>query len=413
VQRHIIILFFGLLLVACSKSDDIPPVVVNAEIDSILFLGDDLMAGYTNFGLTREKQAQAFPVLFLNQLMPYTGVEARVPYLPSALSTGGWELEGFNEMACQGGLDYPVFKSNDWNTSSLNQVFQDGPFNVIGIPRLTLSSAVRTDFYYRNLYFKRITSPNSPDANVYSLCNRPKPDLFVLHLGQGDIMRYALNGGVDAQGLPINLMPNLQFERCIDSLVRMLKSESNSGVLLNIPLPEYLPYFHTISNEYIDPVTCLSTGTPYYVETETGTVIEAGKWDKILLPAAGRLNQLDSLGRAFGLDIACPVPDRWVLDKQEYVFINNQVLQWNAILQVIADRYDLIYFDLNDLYKDLSKGQRYFGATFTTEYLEGDFFAIDGVSPLPRGHAMITNRLIESINQSTSSNIPPLDILSF
>lgn len=411
---HIIHLLTGLLFLSCTKDDGVEPIQpLNADLDHVLFIGDDLTAGYRNFGWTKEKQETAFPVLFLKHIGQFNEIMVNAPYLPDAASTGGWSLDGFNQKACQGSLNYPVFKNSEWNTSSLNKVFQNGPFNVIGIPRLTLASAVQTDFYYKNLFFRRLISPNSPNANVYNLLGFSKPDLFVLHLGQGDIMRYALNGGVDAQGLPIELMSNLDFERTIDSLVSRLNDSSNLGVLINLPLPEYLPYFHTVGSEYIDPVTCSPTGLSYFVETETGTVKVAGKWDKILLPAAGQLNRFDSLGRAYGLDEACPVPDRLVLDKEEYVYINNQVLQWNAILRVIAERNNLIYLDLNRLYQDILNGQRYFGASFSAEYLAGDFFAIDGISPLPRGHAMIANRLIEAINLRTSSHIPELDILAY
>ena len=209
---HIIYLLTGLLFLSCTKDDGVEPIQpLNADLDHVLFIGDDLTAGYRNFGWTKEKQETAFPVLFLKHIGQFNEIRVNAPYLPDAASTGGWSLDGFNQKACQGSLNYPVFKNSEWNTSSLNKVFQNEPFNVIGIPRLTLASAVQTDFYYKNLFFRRLISPNSPNANVYNLLGFSKPDLFVLHLGQGDIMRYALNGGVDAQGLPIELMSNLDF----------------------------------------------------------------------------------------------------------------------------------------------------------------------------------------------------------
>jgi hypothetical protein len=208
-------------------------------------------------------------------------------------------------------------------------------------------------------------------------------------------------------------MSNQEFEHQIDSIISLLKSDENLGILVNIPLPEYLPYFHTVPNQFVDPQTCESTGIPYYIETETGKVKEAGKWDKILLSVAGNLNRPSVSGGLIGMSETSPVPDEQVLDKEEYVFINNKALEWNVILKMAAERHDLLYFDLNDLYQDIFFGERYYGANFSSEYLVGNFFDIDGISPLPRGQAMIANRMVEMLNREIHCQLPPIDILAY
>lgn len=412
--RYILFLFASVfLLQSCEEEPDLS-VYTTGELktNDVLFLGDDLTAGYSNFGWSRAKQEQAFPIVFLEHLNNWQSAPMDAPFLPGQVNTGGWSVSGFNWSNCTESRKYPVFDSEGWNVSSLNQVYDQAPFNVIGIPRLRFDQAWETDLYYRNPFFNRLISPNSPDANLVELVQGRKPDFFVLHFGQSDLMRFALNGGVDAIGNPIELMSNLDFERQIDSLIQVLKDEENIGVLINIPLPEYLPYFHTVPNEFIDPQTCLSTGQPYFIETETGKVKEAGKWDKILLPAAGGLNQPTQSGGLLGMTESSAVPDDQVLDKAEYMFINNKALEWNVILKLAAERNGLLYLDLNDLYKDIHDGQKYFGASFNSEYMIGNFFDIDGISPLPKGHAMIANRLIELLNEEVHCNLPAIDILS-
>ena len=410
----LLLIGLSILLTSCEEEPGIQRFHSGeVETEDILFLGGDLTAGYTNFGWSKEKQENAFSVLFLEHLKQFENFEYKVPYLPSEVSTGGWELNRFKWSNCEDSFSYPVFKESGWNVSALDEVYWQGPFNVIGIPRILTSSIQVQDLYYTNPYFKRLISPNSPDATVSEFTSTRTPSFYVIEFGHGEIMRYLINGGVDNQARPHDIMSNKDFEQTLDSLILSIKDSDNHGVLVNITMPDYFPFLNTVPVEYIDPQTCVFSGFNYLIETKTGLVREAGSSDRILLPAASKLNTLGDAGGVVGLSTSDPVPNNMVIDEEELVYISNIVSDRNAILRYLAGKHDLMFLDLNELYREVSVGMNYYGTSYSTEYIEGQFFNIDGISPLPKGNAMIANKLIALLNQNAGANIPYLDILQY
>jgi succinyl-CoA synthetase alpha subunit len=67
--------------------------------------------------------------------------------------------------------------------------------------------------------------------------------------------------------------------------------------------------------------------------------------------------------------------------------------------------------DINTFFNDVAaNGYQTNGLTFTTKYLEGGMFGVDGVHPTNQGYAIIANQFIKTINEAFGASIPEIDV---
>jgi len=53
------------------------------------------------------------------------------------------------------------------------------------------------------------------------------------------------------------------------------------------------------------------------------------------------------------------------------------------------------------------------GINFTTEFIKGGFYSVDGIHPNSRGYAMIANEYMEVINASYGANLKPVAVSNY
>lgn len=110
--------------------------------------------------------------------------------------------------------------------------------------------------------------------------------------------------------------------------------------------------------------------------------------------------------------ITYPLTDQWVLTATEKNEIIAATQAYNAAIAQLAANYNLAFVDAYQAMKDLASnsGITYFGNTFTTTYVSGGAFSLDGVHLTGRGYAVVANYFVDAINQkygSTLRNINP------
>ena len=67
--------------------------------------------------------------------------------------------------------------------------------------------------------------------------------------------------------------------------------------------------------------------------------------------------------------------------------------------------------DVNALLTTLAtNGLDYNGIHFTSAYVEGGFFSLDGVHPTSQGYAIAANEFIKTINTKFGASIPLVDV---
>ena len=79
----------------------------------------------------------------------------------------------------------------------------------------------------------------------------------------------------------------------------------------------------------------------------------------------------------------------------------------------MATTYGLALVDMNKNLTELKAGIEYSGLAFTSQFVSGGAFSLDGVHLNPRGYALITNYYIQSINSKFNAKIPSVDVARY
>ena len=133
--------------------------------------------------------------------------------------------------------------------------------------------------------------------------------------------------------------------------------------------------------------------------------LKAGELVTLTLPQ-------DSL-KCAGWGTQKPVPGQFVLLSHEIENIDNAVNSYNSSIKSIADAKGLAFVDANSKLKEVQSGLKFNGTTFTTEYVRGGSFSLDGVHPTTRGYAIIANTFIEAINKAYNANVPQVNVNNY
>jgi hypothetical protein len=102
-----------------------------------------------------------------------------------------------------------------------------------------------------------------------------------------------------------------------------------------------------------------------------------------------------------------PLEDKWVLTAFEKNEVLTATAAYNNAIAQLASQYDLAFVDAYQAMKDLSSasGITYFGNTYTTTFVSGGAFSLDGVHLTGRGYAVVANYFIEAINHKFGSTL--------
>lgn len=110
--------------------------------------------------------------------------------------------------------------------------------------------------------------------------------------------------------------------------------------------------------------------------------------------------------------VTYPLVDQWVLIPSEKQAIITATQAYNAAIAQLASAYNLALVDVATAMGQLSSqsGITYFGTNYTTTYVSGGAFSLDGVHLTAKGYAVVANYFIDAINQkygSTLRNVNP------
>lgn len=152
-----------------------------------------------------------------------------------------------------------------------------------------------------------------------------------------------------------------------------------------------------------------------------GQARQATAQDLLVLPASSyigkmdpaRVEQLKQMGvpeqqaaqLAFA-GITYPLEDKWVLTKEELQTVEKAVSAYNTKIAEIATKYDLALVDANTEMRNISvSGLTFYGTTYTTNFIAGGAFSLDGVHLTGSGYAIVANMFVRAINQKYLSNL--------
>jgi lysophospholipase L1-like esterase len=431
-----LLLLTTLILWKCEPNvDEFQPSAGNADFSVFVSIGDSYSAGYTDGALSAYGQNYGFTNIIAKQLKTVGAGDFKQPMIPEGMSVGSTG-NGSYVLAKVGDMLMPVpTEGNPELFLPENWINGEGPFNNVAVPGAKSFHLVTPKFgdptlgrgNYNPFYTRFASAPGQSTVLGDAMLNNPK--FFSLWIGGNDVLWYGLSGGTGKIGIgPYDITPNVVFKNSIDYVVSTLTSGGAKGVMCNIPGIDALPYFSYISydnlilteqeaqmlnfgyKEYNKKAEQLGLPLIEFKEGPNAFVIaddsnplgmrQMVEGEKILLSALSGILGDEHWGSM------SPLPDNQSLDLQEIDILTNATNEFNDILKSTAEANGLAFVDANSVMEQLITGIIIDGLPYSTKFVSGGFFSLDGIHASPRGCAIIANAFIEAINKKYGSTVP-------
>ncbi len=432
------LLSFAVIFYGCEDRSDLTAPTVktgSADFSRFVIVGNSLTAGYQNGTLYESSQKYSYGKLIADQV----GAKYEQPIIGDPGTGGRMEIASFNA----DGTPNIVYNPNKGEYKNLSY---PAPYNNLGIPGAWLPDALlATD---SNSCVTGQTSPN-PYFNLVlrgmgtqiHQAMMQQPTFVIFWLGNNDILGHAATGGVAPY------TPEATFAGVYSMAMDSLTATGANVLVANIPYVTSTPYFTTIGPKVglaIKPAVDagLAYGLYYQKSTDVGAV-PATQFatpddliaDNVILTLAGSTfagmigdttgasaAYYQSIGvdpaavgvdvhQPFGLHPQNPYPNPYTLDADELANIKNVIDSYNNSIATLASAHGFTLVDINTFFSGVAtSGLTSNGLKFTSDYITGNMFALDGVHPTTRGYGIIANQFIKVINATFNAEIPLVDV---
>ncbi|PKP27846.1 MAG: hypothetical protein CVU06_00855 [Bacteroidetes bacterium HGW-Bacteroidetes-22] len=454
--RILIFAIFSVVLVACQPEiDEFQASKGNADFTKYVAIGNSLTSGYADAALYHSAQANSYPAIMAAQFAKVGGGNFIQPVVNSEYGVlSGKRVLDF-AADCKGVVGLSPVPATGSPEGLAHVGYAVNNFGVPGAKSYHLlaqnygnPAGLVTTPMTANPYFVRFAS--SPSISVMEDVMAAQGTFFSLWVGNNDILGYATAGGENTQGdsiTPVNF-----FSVIYNGLVSTLTSTGAKGVLANIPDITEIPFFTTVTynglvltaeqavqlnGAYAQVEAYLaSIGVPYqynfnFQAGANAFVIEDRNFPIAALPKALKVRQIqpgelilltvpqDSM-KCYGMGsfstaalMPFGIPQNYVLDAQEVAIINNATAAYNVVIKAAAESKGLALADMNSHLRNLKSGLIYDGLTFTTTFVTGGVFSLDGVHLNQQGAAVVANFFIDAINKTYSASVPKAEVTQY
>jgi len=449
--------------------EDIQVSAGEADFSKYIALGNSLTSGYRDNALYSSGQENSYPNILAGLMKAAGGGEFKTPLMPnntggfSDASFGG-TFPGKLELQIVNGSLSPVPTAPG---AALDNITAGGPYQNMGVPGAKsyhlgvdgYGNPARLSIGAANPYFVRFAT--SGTTSIVKDAVAQKPTFFSLWIGNNDVLGYATGGGV---GKDHNETGNVSAEayasgdisnvtvvkNSIDGILTAMTANGAKGVIANIPSVTSIPYFTTvpalpITGLTAEQVAALSSAQAYGAynaglgqarainriseeeyqarlikftagNVANGAVIQdkdltdlsalglpsyrqTTSKDLIVLTAASLLRQ--------GFGTQTPLTDQYVLTEKETAKAEAAVTKFNTAISELATKHNLAFVDAFSEMKKLSSasGIKYYGQTYTTTFISGGAFSLDGVHLTGNGYAIVSNMFVDAINRKYKSTL--------
>ena len=435
-----------------------------ADFSKYIALGNSLTSGYTDNALFKSGQENSYPNILAGLMKAAGGGEFKIPFMKDDI--GGFTnlgVAGKLELKIVNGSLTPVAMAAQ---SAFESVAAAGPYQNVGVPGAKSYHLIAPGYGNpggiaagtANPYFARFNS--SAAGTVLDYASAQNPTFFSLWIGNNDVLGYATAGGTgkDQKGNydPSTYKsddisdPNVVKSALNTILNKLVVEKKAKGVIANIPSVTSVPYFTTVPNK---PITGLSEAIANTLNSAqgygaynaglgqakaAGLLSDAEYQARLIKFAPGAaangaviidkdLTNLAALGIPSyrqttekdlivftaasilpqGYGTQTPLEDKWVLTEKEVAKAEAAVTAYNAAILELANAYGLALVDAYSEMQKLSSqsGIRYYGNTYTTTFVSGGAFSLDGVHLTGTGYAIVANMFVEAINKKYGSTL--------
>ena len=377
----------------------------SADFSVVAAMGTSISAGFESGGLVVTHQQRSFPYLFARQVhvasftIPSISPDGIPPLLqilslsPLIVSNVGRVLgsptnltqpSAYHNMGIPGAVVFDVADSSAYHSAP----------NPVG----------RTNFTYFDLIQRRRGTILTQVASL-------SPTFVSFEYGVNEALGPAIAGGT------IPVLPAATFAVLLHGTLDALEAVTSAKfAIANVPDVTTIPFVTTFP-----PAGALDgSGNPtptLLIGSEGGGTGPLGYGDYVLLSAA------DSLAAGTGFPVGTfsyltgaagngrPLPNSMVLSSTEAAAISSTVNAYNNTIAAEAAARGMALVDFHGLLQQAATtGIHYQGTTYTSAYITGGLFSLDGIHPNDLAQGLVCNAMIASVNQTFGSNLPPVNL---
>lgn len=427
------------------EMDEFSPEKGQADFTSFLAVGNSLTAGYADGALYKSGQEASLPNILAMQFESVGGGAFKQPLMLDEYGIGFSGIQPVPRFIlgpsedCTGAVSLgPVRAPVDVNLGNLASIADQGPFNNIGVPGVKTFHLLFDQLAMANPYYARF----APDLNtpLINLTAAIDFTFFSLWLGNNDALGYATAGGA-ADSLTNPQQFAFFFDQILQACINNKPGdyEPAKGIVANIPDITCIPYFtymntrlpynglvltaeeaaglNLLYQKFGHPEITFQEGpNPWVVENSDGSWGRMSEDDLFLLSLP-----TDSI-QCFGMGVANPdltnpypkrIPHKYILDKNEISEVKSHIDQYNAAIFDLCTLYGLAYIDVDAILKETKTGIMIDGYSFTSTFVQGNVFSLDGIHLTNAGNAMLAHYFIEEINKTYGAKLPQVNVTDY
>lgn len=424
----------SILFIACEDRSDLqapntPSLIQgSANFTTYVSIGNSLTAGYQSSALYEAAQMYSYPNLIARQV----GTNFVQPLISEPGIGGRIEVKSLN----------PFTLSYRQSTGTLTN--PTATYNNLGIPGIVLADVMNSissaASFSKSPFIDIILRGKGTQFAQAKNIDGKAPTFISLWIGNNDVLGFATSGGVR----PTSPTDAATFAFLYNQLTDSLTATGAKVVVANIPDVTAIPFFTTVGPGIAQKLSSLGINGMYYQQhlqysgtalplaamanytvlitllgqnyaallgTPTGKFYRDNDADITLLIAGGILDTT----QLFGLHPKNPWPDALILDASEIATAQTATTNYNNSIASIANAKGFGLVNINSIFNqiranDFTGGTVYDGVTFTTTFVSGGLFSLDGVHPTSRGQAIIANEFIKVINAKWGCSIPLVNV---
>lgn len=428
MKKIFLYIVIAAIAVSCKPEiEDFVPSKGDADFSKYVSLGNSITAGYMDGALYKSGQEFAYPNILAKQFKLVGGGEFVQPVVNSEIGVlPGKMILGYKTDCAGVTALSPLLATGTLDASTISYTV-----NNLGVPGAKSFHLLTPGYGSLNPYYKRFAT-NLATSKVIDEVAKVNPNFFTLWIGNNDVLTYATSGGaMDSITNPA------AYQVYMTNIIAALKANGAKGAVATIPDITSIPFFTTVPYNAlvlkdINQVNALNAA--YH---PVNVVLQSFGLDTLAfrlganafviedpaspLPAPYKFRQIKStelITLTVPRDsISCkgwgsqkPIPHRFVLDNSEITAIKNAVSSYNTTITSLANSNGLALVDINKYFSDAKSGIYYDGIKFSSAFITGGLFSLDGVHPSARGQAIIANYFIKAINAKYNAQIPYVNI---
>jgi hypothetical protein len=371
----------------------------NADFHRYVAIGTSISAGYESGGLVVHHQQKSFVVGFAQQAGAGAGDPTATFEIPSV------SPDGIPPLLQLVSLSPPIITNVGRTPGAPTNLTLPRPYNNLAVPGAVLPDVTSPARYATGAF--PLVVRNLP-GTILDQVALLQPTFVTFEMGANEVLGPATSGS----GTPILNVPTFGglLHNTLDSLE--LVAPNVKGAIFTVPDITSIPFFTTFS-----PIALSGLGAPSPLIGPSGPLTPG---DYVLLTAGDSL----AIGTGFAVGTPSyltgapgngrPLPAGTVLDAASATTIRAAVDGYNAAIGTEASTRGWALVDLHGLLQQAATtGFQYQGTTYTNAFVTGGLFSLDGVHPTDLAHGIILNALIDAVNRTYQSGIPPANLSNY